>query len=236
MRAPHVVIPLLLLLAAPAYAQTAQQEPSSIRVTGDATVTAKPDQAQIDVAVVTQADNSQRAVQDNADAASQVMSALKPRVGGQGKLDTIGYSLQPQFRYPRGGGEPEIVGYTVTNTVRATVNDLSRIGGVIDAASKAGANRVQQVRFMLQRDDEPRAQALKEAATTARAKADTLASALGVRIVRVLSVVEESTPSRPIMDTFKMAAAAPQAAPTPVEAGTIDVRANVVLTVEVAPR
>ena len=65
---------------------------------------------------------------------------------------------------------------------------------------------------------------------------EAMAQALGLRIVRVLSAEETGTNViRPLageMQTFARAAAAP---PTPVESGTIEVRANVTVTVEVSP-
>jgi len=77
------------------------------------------------------------------------------------------------------------------------------------------------------------AQALREAAAKARAKAEAIASALGLKIVRVISAEEGST--NVIRPAVFMGVAAQRAAPTPVEAGTVEVRAEVTLTVEVAP-
>ena len=64
-----------------------------------------------------------------------------------------------------------------------------------------------------------------------------LAAALGLKIVRVLSVEESGAPRLPVMRTMSVAAAAPAAAEvaTPVESGTLEVAADIVLTVEVAP-
>ena len=81
-----------------------------------------------------------------------------------------------------------------------------------------------------------RAEALRQAATRARAEADVLAAALGLKVVRVLSVEENSprvVPVRAYMGAARAMATA--AAPTPVEAGTLDVTADVMLTVEVSP-
>jgi uncharacterized protein YggE len=84
---------------------------------------------------------------------------------------------------------------------------------------------------MLKDEQAARTQALREAALKARAKADALASALGLKIQRVL-FVEESAQSAPI-PIYARAAMEASVAQTPVEPGTIDVRATVTLTVEV---
>src|SRR5690606_8835333 len=108
-------------------------------------------------------------------------------------------------------------------------------GAVIDAATKAGANQVQNIRFMLKDEQAVRAQALREATTKARAQAEAMASALGLKITRVLSV-SDSGPVVPVINEMRMMAARAEAADvsTPVIPGQIEVRANVTLTVEVA--
>jgi len=65
---------------------------------------------------------------------------------------------------------------------------------------------------------------------------DVLAAALGLKVLRVLSVEENSPRVVPV----RVYGGAPRvmstaAAPTPVEAGTLDVTAEVTLSVEVAP-
>ena len=128
------------------------------------------------------------------------------------------------------------MGYTVSNVVQVRLDDLRRIGPAIDAATHAGSNNVQDIRFALRDEDVPRSEALRKAALSARQDAETLAGALGLKVVRVLSVSEQSPAVGPIFPQVRQFAAKMAAAPaTPVEAGTIDVDANVTLTVEVAP-
>ena len=213
------------------------QEPAreplpSIHTTGEATITAQPDQAQIDLGVVTQANSSQAAAEQNARKLEAALSRLRQLLGPAADIKTISYALQPNYRYPKEGGDPQITGYTATNIVRVTLDDLTRVGSAIDVAAQAGANRVQNLRFMLRRADVVHAQALREAATRARMKADALASALGLKIVRTLSVTETSPGVVPLRDaTF----ARVEAAATPIEPGTIEVRATVSLRVEISP-
>jgi uncharacterized protein YggE len=101
---------------------------------------------------------------------------------------------------------------------------------VIDTASQAGANRIQNLRFTLRNEAAVQTQALREAAQQARRKADALASSLNLNIVRVLSVEETSPVVVPVRDVMF---ARTEAASTPIEPGTIEVRATVTLTVEI---
>jgi uncharacterized protein len=229
-----------LLASAGAAAVAAGAQPaaplSSIRVTGDARVSARPDRVQIDIGVQTQAPQSQDAAAANARALDATLAAVRKAAGPGAQLRTTSYSLSPNYQYHTGGGEPTITGYTALNVVQVTLDDLGRIGDVIDAATRSGANRVQGIQFTLRDQDTVRAAALREAATRARAEADVLAGALGLKVLRVLTVEENSpriVPIRP-MAVARMAAGAAEAA-TPVEAGTLDVSAEVTLTVEVGP-
>jgi uncharacterized protein YggE len=102
---------------------------------------------------------------------------------------------------------------------------------------QSGANTIQRLVFTLKDEQSAQLQALRLASTKAKAKAEEMAKALGLRIVRVLSITEGERGVRPIiMPQPRMAQMeAASAAPTPVEAGTIEVRASVTLTAEIGP-
>jgi uncharacterized protein YggE len=229
------VMALLVLLGVQAAAQDPADRPArpSIRVTGEATVSAKPDQAQIDVGVITQAATAEEAASRNAQKLDATLKELRRLLGEGAEIKTISYSLNPNYVYPREGGQPRISGYIASNTLQATIDKLEIVGKVIDAAAQSGANNIQALRFRLKDEQAVRAQALREAAAKARAKAEVLASALSVSIVRVLHV-EEGGQVTPIhMDARAFSKAEAANVQTPVEPGTIDVRATVALTVEV---
>jgi uncharacterized protein len=224
--------------AAPAPAETAAAAAplSSIRVTGEARVSARPDRVQIDIGVASEAPLSQQAAAANARELEAVLAAVRRAAGPGAELRTLSYSLSPKYQY-HPGAEPTLSGYTALNVVEVTLDDLARIGDVVDAATRSGANRVRGIQFTLRDQDAVRAQALKEAATRARAEADVLAAALGLRILRVLSVEESSprfVPIRMAMAAARTAGAAVDVS-TPVEPGTLDVSAQITLTVEVGP-
>src|SRR5215469_308827 len=228
---------LLTVLACAVPATVLAQQPpvSSIRVTGDARVTAKPDRVQIDIGVTTRAPTSQEAATRNASQVDAVLAAVRKAAGPTAVLKTISYTLNPNYQYHPQGGEPTIDGYIAANVVQVQLDDLGKIGAALDAATQAGANHVQGIQFTLRDQDAVRAQALREAALRARAEADVLAAALGLKVVRVLTVEETSPRVVPVRVMARATAATAAAAPTPVEAGTLDVTADVTLTVEVSP-
>ena len=233
------LVAVVLACAVGAWPVRAQQPPlspvSSIRVSGDAKVTAQPDRVQIDIGVTTRAAQSQDAASQNARQVDAVLAAVR-KATPAAVLKTISYALNPTYQYHSNGEEPTITGYSAVNVVQVTLDDLAKIGAVIDSATLAGANHVQGIQFTLRDQDAVRAEALRQAASRARAEAELLAAALGLKVVRVLSAEENSprvVPVRAYMGAPRAAMATATA--TPVEAGTLDVTADVMLTVEVSP-
>jgi uncharacterized protein len=221
-------------LSSMALAQQAAPSVSTIRVTGHAILQARPNRVEIDLGVVTQGSQAGPTAAEDAVRLEAVLAALRKAVGDEADIKTVSYALTPNYRYPPDGAEPEIAGYTATNIVHVALDDLKKMGTIIDVATRSGANRVQDVRFTLRDPDSAHVQALREAAAKARAHADALASALGLKVSRVLSVEEGSgyaVPIRPVR--LAVARAEVAAEPTPIEAGTLDVNASVILTVQV---
>jgi uncharacterized protein YggE len=208
---------------------------SSIRVTGDAVVTAKPDRAQIDVGVLTQEKQSQNAATQNARAMDSILSALHKLLGPDADIKTINYTLSPDYQYRPIGGKPSVSSYTAMNVVRVTVDELDKVGSVIDTASQAGANHIESVRYTVRDTQVLHSQAVREAALKAKANAEALAAALNLKILRTLTVEETGEPGAPDVSLGDLReGAAP--APAPVQSGSFVVTANVQLTVEVAAR
>jgi uncharacterized protein YggE len=116
--------------------------------------------------------------------------------------------------------------------VRVTLQNLDRVSDALDAAAKAGANQIGRVHFTLKDRQTAETQVLREAATKARSQAEALASALGVTVARVLSVIENEPIVRPYAEAMALRVA--PSAPTPIESGLIDIHATVTLTLEIA--
>lgn len=234
-----LMMPLALLLTGTALAQNLPDRPRvpSVSVTGEATIQAEPDQAQIDIGVVTQARTAPDASRENAERLARVLAEVKKILGKADEVKTSGYSLNPQYRYPQ-GGKPEIVGYNASNTVRIKMAKLDDVGKVIDAAMAAGANNINRLAFTLKDEESARLEALKQASAKAKAKAEAIAKSLGLVIVKILSVGESERGFQPVLRQAPMARAemAAAAAPTPVEPGTVDVRSTVSLVAELSER
>lgn len=222
------VAPILALFSVIAQAQG--PPPPFVRAFGSATVPVKPDKAVIQFSVVTTAATAQDAASQNANQVTAVLAALAGVPIPSDRIQTLSYSLNPNYTYPP-NGQPVLNGYTASNTIQVTVTDLSIIGKVIDTGIQAGANRVQGLQFGLLDDQPSRQQALKMATTQAKAHADAMAAGLGLHTGAAISIQEGTSASpQPVL----LAAATPSAT-TPVETGMVNVQASVTLEVALAP-
>jgi uncharacterized protein YggE len=223
-----------LLLASAMSAQDTPKLGHTVRASGEATVTAKPDRAQITIAVLTQASTAQAASAKNATQTTQVLDAVKRAIGVSGQITTTGYSISPDYQYSRDGSPAKVIGYNATNTVLVTVDDLSLVGKIIDSATSAGANNINNIAFTLRNDEPVRAQALAEAAAKARASAEAIAKALNLQVVGIMNAEATEAPTvRPIFAQARATAQVNSGAPTPIETGTLDIHAGVIVTLQV---
>jgi uncharacterized protein YggE len=225
MRTTTVALVLLFPLSAWAQAPN-NQPPGTIKVVGEATVNVKPDLAELDVGVVSQAQSAAAAAAENARKMEKIIAALKKEVAAGGEVKTVSYNVGQRYGRPMPGQEtPPIVGYTVTNVVRARIPDINAVGRVADLALKQGANDIQRVVFSLKDPEPPHAEALRAAAVKARAHANALAASMGLKLGPVVSLTEGGPAGIPMMEMEAMKVRA--AASTPIEAGALEMHATV---------
>jgi uncharacterized protein YggE len=195
----------------------------TIVVAGEGSVDATPDRATVSLSVVVQRPTAREAQQQNAATMAQVMRQVAAAGIPPSAIRTTAVSLFPQHRPQPGGGEGPITGYEAVNRIVVTVDDISRIGQVIDAAVGGGANGVDGLEWSLRDAAAARAQALRIAVQNAQATANAIAAAAGVGGLRLVRIDEVTAVPGP-RPGVAMAAAAPS---TPVVPGTMPVRAGV---------
>jgi len=206
--------------------------PASITAVGSASISVPPDLARVDVGVNTQAATAQAASQANAALASTVIMALQSLLGSSATIKTVNYSLSPVYNNPPLGQSATIIGYSVNNTVEATLTDLTKIGQTVDTAIQNGANSVQGISFDLQDRNPPTAQALKTAAASAMSQAAAIAAGLNVHTGAVLHATEGVTL---IPQVVGVAGGGSAPVTTPVQTGLVVIQASVTLEVAITP-
>ncbi len=180
------------LLAAPTLAQTVP--PAMISVTGEATVSVPPDQAQIDAGVATEAKTAREASDANNAAMGKVVLALKGAGIEEKDYQTSRLSLQPESAPNRAAGPATIVGYRASNRITIRLRDVSKVAGVVDTLVGAGANDIGGINFTVSQASKLLDDAREQAIADARRKAEIYAKAAGVTLGAPLSVSEGSTP------------------------------------------
>ena len=234
LRASTLSLAIILPLVASSALAQSNASPYAVRtieVDGHGETRTSPDVADLNLAIDTQARTAEEAASSNAALATKVIDALKSKLGDKGKITTSGYSLNPRYQ-ERPSARPTIIGYDASNSVMLHTGALDLIGALIDSAIAAGANRVNSLSFSVENDTKARTEAIAIATRDARAQAQALASALDVKLGKVLkaTTVAQQRPI-PVMAGRAMAMAANVS--TPVEPGEVEVPATVSLTFEI---
>jgi len=230
-----LLIALCLSLLVVAGCAKKSNHTTKVTVAGEAVSRVEPDAAVLVMSVVTQNSQALNAQQENARKSDSVANAVKATGGANIEIKTSDYMLQPQYDY-RDNKLPKIVGYNARNTVIVTMGDLKNVGAVIDAASGAGANSIDSVSFVLRQTSPARGQALAEATQQAMNKAQSIAQALGGRVLRVVEESEGSTVggSPHMVDEDSTMGLSVQAGKeTPIAVGQLSIKSNVQLIVEI---
>lgn len=240
----------LLLLSLSGASCAKRQEPrltTRVVVTGQSDLKAQPDTAVVVLSVVTQGPRALEVQRENARKTEAVIAAVRAAGGASPEVKTSNYSLQPQRDWGY-GGVPKIRGYEARNSVAVTTSALDSVGALIDAASEAGANSVDGISFVLRESNPARRETLAAATREARDKAESIAAALGGRVVRIVEQQEAGAQFRPYttleeyeqrqaydaaMATMNMSGTAKALPRTPVEEGPLSVKSQVQLVVEI---
>jgi uncharacterized protein YggE len=199
----------------------------TISVHGSGRVIATPDVADVRVGVTVTRPTVAEARRDAAEVAARVLAAVTAQGVARADVRTETLTVQPDYEYLDRG--PRLRGQQVSNRFAVTVRNLEVLAGVIDDALAAGATTLDGVGF---RHHDPPAlerEARSIAVRDARERAELLATEAGVKLGSVVSIAETGAapPPRP-MAMYRMAAA--EAAPTPVEGGSLEIVAGVEVT------
>jgi hypothetical protein len=219
------------LLAAPAFAQV---PPPAISVTGEATVSAAPDQAQVDGGVSSDAKTAREASDANNTAMAKVLLALKGAGIDEKDFQTARLSLQPKYA-PDRAGPSTVVGYRASNRVTIKVRDVTKVASVIDLLVGAGANEIGGINFVVTQASKLLDDARGQAIADARRKAEIYAKAAGVTLGAPLDISEQGS-AAPMFRAGKMVAGG-MAAAAPVAQGeeTLSVTVSVSWAIKQAP-
>ena len=223
---------------------------NTISVSGDADVYASPDIANVSFTVREEAPKVSDA---QAKVSTKVAAALASvrKLGVDDKdIKTENYSSNPKYEWQEGKkvvcptagvycppqpGRQVVVGFEVSQSVSIKVRNLDVVNDLVQGLANAQITEMQGPNFAIDKEDDLKAEARKEAINKAEAKAETLAKDLGVTLVRIVSFSEnEGDPIyyRAMMNEAKVGLGG--AAPAPeLPTGQTKITSNVSITYEI---
>ena len=183
---PATLLAWAIVTPATAFAQAATcVAPPEVLTTATGRVTLPPDRAIVQFGITVDDNTAALAAARN----SVVLQSLVDTLAGLGfpaeSLIRMAYTVQPQLDYQAGH---RIVGYRSRSVIRLTIENLDRLGVIVDAALTAGAPDIHNVRLESEQAPPARDSALAQAVRQARSEAETLAMAAGTTLGQLLSI------------------------------------------------
>ncbi len=205
---------------------TTQEKPRTVTVTGEGEISAVPEIATVRMAVEARAAELGAAQQQAAKVIDDVLNLARELGIADEDIQTTQLHVQPEFDWNE--GRQTLRGYLVQRSVRVELDDLAKLGPLVERAMRAGVNNISEPELNVR---DPRAlhrEVLKRAATDAKANAEALAQTLDTTLgaVRRVHALETDMP-RPMMEVQMMRAKDASGAEQSYEAGRITVRASV---------
>ena len=223
-----VLFPSLMFAQVPTTPPNVNPLQPHVVTQGESIVFAKPDRAFVTIAAESRSKNSADAQKQNASVMTAVLRQIEQAGVAKDAIRTVGYELQPDYEFVN--GRQNVRGYVARNTVEVRLDDIDRIGVVIDAAATGGATTITGIRFDVRNRQALERDALRQAVADARARAEAAAAGAGATIDRIVRIEEQVSPEFPRPRQMAAAVMERSAAPTPVEPSTIEIQARVTLT------
>jgi uncharacterized protein YggE len=220
-----------LLLPLSAHADS-KDMPGIIHVTATASADAAPDLVSVTAGVHTTSPTAQDAMARNSATMRGVFTALEQAGIARTDISTSRLSLNPRYNYDRRtDGQPQLIGYQASNMVTVKTRDLDKTGPLIDSMIQAGVTNINGVNFQVSSPDAAQASARMAAIEKAKIQARMMAQAAGVRLGRLLSLREGSSPGPIYYDEVVVTASRQSAGgPPPLSAGERDIQSTVTLS------
>jgi uncharacterized protein len=194
-----------------------------LKVIGEATLQAAPDQAIITLGVHTEHIDPKLAQQENSQTISNIVTTLEELGIGEEHIRTSDYRIDPQYNYV--DGKETFKNYRVQHMLQVKTKDIEQVGNIVDSAVKHGANSVSNVRFALANSDSYYNQALTIALGKAYEKALTITRAIEATLHPIPIQIEELSAATPPI--VYQATSYVKASTTPIMPGELQITATV---------
>ncbi len=238
-----VIAAAVFTYAASSYVHTYSKSvnPASFRsfaVSAEGKAVAIPDVAQFTLSVIVEGGKDVGALQkENSEKMNRINAFLKSQQVADADVKTTNYNIDPRYQYynctERGPcPPPEIVGYTINQSVQVKIRDFAKIGDLLSGVVANGANSVSQLTFTIDDPTKVQNEARAEAIVKAREKAQGLARAGGFRLGKLLSIEESSNQPPSLYPVFEGKGMGGGGGGPVIEPGSQEISISVVLKYE----
>lgn len=207
-------------------------EANTISVRGIAKQEVAPDMAYLTLGISVKGGDTAESVRTQvAEASQKVRRALLGMAISENNIQSSSYNLYPDYENVNGKNKQK--GYALNTTLRIKVDDLKKLGDIIDKTVQEGVTNVNQVSFALSEESNVHRQLLAAAVDNARAKAAIVANAGGRNLGEMLSADISDYNGETMVaagTNYKRSLAADVAAPTQLMPGTLKIDASVEVT------
>jgi uncharacterized protein YggE len=202
----------------------------TVAVNGHGEVYVIPDVAYVNIGVQNTASTVTAVLNQNTDQAQGIRTALKNLAVEDVDIQTSGFSIYPMPQYDQNGKITETL-YQASNTVFVTVRDLSKLGQILDAVVRNGANTVNSISFDVLNKTAALSEARAKAVADAKTQAQELADATGAKIgdVQYINVYSTSAPT-PVYEGKGGGGGAMMSASVPMATGQLIISVDVSVT------
>lgn len=172
----------------------------TMSVSGRGEVYLIPDIAYINIGTRSEALDVATALSDNNKQAKSISSVLSEMGIDPLDIQTTAFNVYPFQNYGM-DGQPMELKYVVENTVNVKVRDLNRLGEILDAVVRSGANQINGISFDIEDRKQAESEARRLAIQDATEKAQELAGLAGISLgeVQNISVYSNGNP-QPVYD------------------------------------
>jgi len=189
---------VLIAVALASLPAVAEDLPRTISVSGTGNVDAKPDIARLSLAVQRR-NASMKTARDETVRVSRAFLDLCKTLGiKESKIRTSGLTIQPEYRWDPKENQQVFLGYFVQRQLEVELDDLDKLGDVIEGAIDAGVNEVSPPQLDSSRRKELSRDALAAATADAKASAERIAASLGVKVGAVRSITARGAAPPPM--------------------------------------
>lgn len=206
-----------------------------VSVRGEGRVASAPDRVSVSIGTVARAPQAADAISTANSTMNELIDQLKRLRLPGAMIQTSTVQVWPEYTPNRGNDEPRITGYRATNAVTVRIDDVSRVGEVLDLAAESGANQINGPTFDLQNPQLNQRRALRHAVADAKDKAQAIAEEMGMTIVAWEEIRESGTDMPQPMYRMDAMTARVGGASTPVEVGEIETTASVTMIARLGP-